>query len=121
MGTISDSESKVRVFILSKQSLFDLGVENLLRQEAELEIVGRGNDMDQAVAQIKALLPDVVILNSADASCKPTPAVLRLMNEVGARIIKLNMQDNTICMYRKEQRMIEEVGDLAKFVRQVLH
>jgi hypothetical protein len=24
-------------------------------------------------------------------------------------------------MYREEQRMIEEVGDLAKFVRQVLH
>jgi DNA-binding NarL/FixJ family response regulator len=73
-----DSESKVRVFILSSQSLFDLGVENLLRQEAELEVVGREANMDQALAQIKALMPDVVILNSADASCSPTPAVLRL-------------------------------------------
>ena len=121
MGIRLNDPSRVRVFILSKQSLFDLGVENLLRQEAELEVVGRGDDMDQALAQIKALRPDVVILNSADASCSPTPAVLRLMNEVGATIIKLNLQDNTICMYREEQRMIEEVGDLAKFVRQVLH
>ena len=121
MSIRSNGESKVRVFILSSQSLFDLGVENLLRQETELEVVGREADMDQALVQIKALVPDVVIVNSADASCNPTPAVLRLMNEVGARIIKLNLQDNTICMYREEQRMIEEVGDLAKFVCQVLH
>jgi chemotaxis response regulator CheB len=116
-----DGASKVRVFILSSQSLFDLGVENLLRQEAELEVVGREADIDRALVQIKILMPDVVILNSADASCSPTPAVLRLMNEVGTRIIKLNLQDNTICMYREEQRMIEEVGDLAKFVCQVLN
>ena len=121
MGIRLNDNPKVRVFILSSQSLFDLGVENLLRQEAELEVVGHEADMDRALMQIKALVPDVVILNSADASCSPTPAVLRLMNEVGVRIIKLNLQDNTICMYRKEQRMIEEVGDLAKFVCQVLH
>jgi DNA-binding NarL/FixJ family response regulator len=113
-------EPRARVFILSSQSLFDLGVENLLRQEAAVEIVGRESDLDQALVQIRDLTPDVVLVNSADASCYPTAAMYRLMNEItGTRIIKLNLQNNTVCIYREEQREVEEVGDLARFVCEI--
>lgn len=113
--------TKVRVFLLSTQSLFDLGIENLLRQEATVEVVGREVDLDLASARIRQLCPDVVIVNSADTSCYPTAEIFRLMNECpGTRIIKLNLQDNSVCIYREEHREVEEVGDLARFVCQML-
>lgn len=112
---------KVRVFILSSESLFYLGLESLLRQEAALEVVGHEADLDQALVRISELSPDVIIVNSADASCRPTAGMYRLMDGTpGTQIIKLNLQDNTVCMYREEQREVEVVSDLARFICQML-
>lgn len=121
MSSQQNGESKVRVLILSSQSLFDLGLENLLRQESALEIVGCEANVDKALVRIKELAPDVIIVNSADASCHPTAAMFRLMNGTsGTKIIKLNLQDNTVCIYHEEQREVEVVSDLARFICQML-
>ncbi|MCJ7548437.1 MAG: hypothetical protein MUQ30_02005 [Anaerolineae bacterium] len=121
MSSQQNGEPKVRVFILSSESLFDLGLESLLRQEAVLEVVGHEADLDQALVRISELSPDVVVVNSADASCRPTAAMFRLMNGTpGTKIIKLNLQDNTVCIYREEQREVEVVSDLARFICQML-
>ena len=120
MNTQPDVQPRARVFILSSQSLFGLGIENLLRQAA-VQVVGRESDLDRALQSIQELAPDVIILNSADTSCYPSATVFRLMNEtVGTRIIKLNLKDNSVCIYREEQRQVEEVGDLARFVCQLV-
>ena len=106
-----------RVFILSSHPLFGQGVESLLRREAGLEIVGRETDVDKAVERIKELQPDVVILDSADPACDPTPAVMRILKEgLGTKVIGLNLQDNTLCIYRGEQRVVKEVKDLMEAI-----
>ena len=102
-----------RVFILSSHSLFSQGVENLLRRETGLEIVGRETDEEKAIERIKELRPDVVILDSDD------PAVIRILREqLGSKVIGLNLQDNTICIYRGEQRVVKEVKDLVEAIEQ---
>jgi len=83
MSSRQNGGSKVRVFILSSESLFDLGLESLLRQEAALEVVGHEADLDQALVRISELSPDVIVVNSTDASCRPTAAMYRLMNGTG--------------------------------------
>lgn len=121
MSSQKNGESKVRVFMLSNQSLFDVGLENLLRQESALEIVGCEADLDQALERIKKLAPDVIFVSSIDASGYPTSAMIRLMNgSVGTKIVRLNLQDNTVSVYREDQREVEEVSDLATFVCQML-
>ena len=106
-----------RIFMLSSHPLFSQGVESLLRQETGLEIVGRETDMDKAIERIKELQPDVVILDSGDPACDLTPAVMRILREgVGAKVIGLNLQDNTMCIYRGEQRVVEEVKDLVEAI-----
>ncbi len=103
----------MRVLILSNHPLFGQGVESLLRRETGLEIVGRDADVDKAMERIKELQPDVVILDSGDPSCTLTPAVMRILREgVETKVIGLNLQDNTICIYRGEQRVVKEVKDL---------
>ena len=106
-----------RVFILSNHPLFGQGVESLLRREARLEIVGQETDLDQAVERIKEIRPDVVILDCAEPACDPTPAVMRILREgLGTKVIGLNLQDNTLYIYRGEQRLVKEVKDLIEAI-----
>jgi DNA-binding NarL/FixJ family response regulator len=106
-----------RIFMLSTHPLFSQGVESLLRQETGLEVVGRETDVDKAVERIRELQPDVVIVDSADPTCDPTLAVMRILREgVGTKVIGLNLQDNTVCIYRGEQRVVKEVKDLVEAI-----
>jgi TorA maturation chaperone TorD len=106
-----------RVFLLASHPLFGQGVESLLRQETGLEIVGCDTDVDQAVKRIKELRPDVVIVDSDDPAVDLTPGVMCILRErSGAKVIGLNLRDNTICIYRGEQRVIKEVEDLVKAI-----
>ncbi len=108
-----------RIFILSSHLLFGRGVESLLHQETGLEIVGRETDVDKAIERIKELQPDVVIVDSADPAGDPTPAVMRILREeVGTKVIGLNLQDNIVCIYRGEQRVIQGVKDLVEAIEQ---
>jgi len=59
----------------------------------------------------------VVILNSSDPAGDHAPAVMRILREgVGAKVIGLNLQDNTMCIYRGEQRVVKEVKDLVEAI-----
>jgi len=108
-----------RVFILSSHPLFGQGVESLLRRETGVDIAGRETDVDTAIERIKELRPDVVILDSADPACDPTPAVMRILKEgLGTKVIGLNLQDNTLCIYRGEQRVVKSIEDLVQAIEQ---
>jgi DNA-binding NarL/FixJ family response regulator len=106
-----------RVFILSSHPLFSQGVENLLRREAGLDIVGRETDADKALERIKEIRPNVVILECAEPTCDPTPVLMHLLREgVETKVIGLNLQDNTLYIYRGEQRVVKEVKDLIEAI-----
>lgn len=106
-----------RVFLLSCHLLFGRGVESLLRRERGLEIVGCETDVDQAVKRIKELRPDVVIVDSSDPAVDLTPGVMCILRErAGAKIIGLNLKDNTLCIYRGEQRIARKVEDLLEAI-----
>ena len=119
-GAIRRKETGVmkRVFMLSSHSLFGQGVESLLCQEAGLEIVGRETDADKAIGRIKELRPDVVIVDSGDPTCDPAPVVMRILREGGIKIIGLDLQDNTLCIYRGEQRVVKCIEDLVEAIEQ---
>ena len=108
-----------RVIILLSHPLFGQGVESLLRRESGLEIVGRETDASRVIERIRELEPDVVIVDSADTACDPVPVVMRILSDrVGTRVVALNLQDNTMCVYRGEQRVVKEVQDLVEAIEQ---
>jgi len=108
-----------RIFFLSSQPLFGQGLVHLLSREGRFDIVGRESDMELAMQEIKALRPDVVIVDNADPACEPMPAVMRLLKEgLGIKIIGLNLQNNTLCIYQGEERVVRDVDDLVKALEQ---
>ena len=61
--------------------------------------------------------PDVVIVDSGDPGCDPTLAMTRILREgVGTKVVGLDLEDNTMCIYRGEQRVVKEARDLVEAI-----
>ena len=102
-----------RVFILSRRRLFHQGIETLLSQEAELEIVGQDSEPSAAVECIQTFNPDVIILNLDDPEPDLSSPVLCVLRErAGIRIVGLSLKDNKICVFQGENKLIHRLDDL---------
>ena len=102
-----------RIFMISSHPLFGEGVEALLRQLGGIEVVGREADIDSAIARIKEVGPDVVIVDDGCATCDVHTIVIRVFQEQPrAKVIGLNLNDNTLRIYHEEQRIAHGVEDL---------
>jgi len=120
MGRVRVARPKARVFVVSQPSLFEDGIEELLRQEPGLEIVGRETDPAQAVERIKEAHPDVVILTDGEAATGLDAELLRLVREgFHMRIVEIHLATNTLCLYCGEQQSIREVRDLVDTVQHI--
>lgn len=106
------------MFILSRHALFGQGIETLLAQEAELKILGLETDLDAAVECIERFRPDVVIVDCDDPALDLTPAIKCLLRDrLDVCVVGLSLADNTISIYRGEQRLVREVEDLLAAIR----
>ena len=109
---------KKRVYILVSHPLLGRGIESLLRQEATLEIVGQTTDPEEAVEQIKSLQPDVLVVDREGCDTACTLKMLRLLNEdIRPRVIGLDLNENSLWIYREEQRTVSEVKDLLEAIQ----
>lgn len=99
--------------MLSSHPLFMEGVASLLYSETGLDLLGRESDVDRAIEQIRTLHPDVIIVDAGDTRCAASSIVLRILQEnCTAKVIGLNLNDNTLCVYHEEQRTVRGVADL---------
>lgn len=55
--------SKIRVLIVDDQALIRTGIATLLGRKADIEVVGQAGDGAEALAQVAALDPDVVLMD----------------------------------------------------------
>jgi len=116
------ARSKVRVLIVSEPSMFEEAIETLLREEPDLEIVGRETDPHQAVERIRECHPDVVIVADGEGETGLEAELLRLVREgFPMSIVEVHLATNTVCIYWGEQQPIRAVGDLVNTVQHACH
>jgi DNA-binding NarL/FixJ family response regulator len=107
-----------RVFILSKQSMFGVGIEALLSQEEGLKIVSRDTELSASLECIQKTDPDVVIINCDDPDPELKSIVMDILRErLGICIIGLSLQNNQISIYHGEKKDVRQVEDLLKAIR----
>ena len=110
----------MRVLVVAEPSLFEEGIEELLRQEPGLEIVGRGAHPEEAVRLIKESHPDVVILTDGEAATELEAELLHLVREgFPMRIVEIHLSSNTLCLYCGERQPIREVRDLVDTLQHI--
>jgi len=109
----------MRVFIVSSRSLFGKGMEEWLRQQTGLDIVGRESDMGRAARCIEQLQPDVILFDIPDEARDPMAALVRFLRDrLDAKIIGLHLRDNYMCIYCKRQRLMQEVRGLLEVMKE---
>jgi len=109
-----------RVFVLTQQSLFGKGIESLLTQEAEIEIVRKDADDKSMVKCIQEYQPDVVIIDCDDSKLDLSSAILCFLRErPNTILIGLSQENNKISVYRGEQKQIFQVSDLMDIIHEI--
>ena len=112
----------MRVLVVAEPSLFEEGIEELLRQEPGLEIVGRGAHPEEAVRLIKESHPDVILVADGEAATGYAPELIRLVREgFRIRVVEVHLASNTLCLYCGERQPIREVRDLVDTLQHICH
>ena len=102
-----------RIYILSRRTLFQQGIETLLLQEAKLKIVGQDAEPSTAVECIQKFNPDVIVLDLDDPEPDLSSPVLCVMREkAGIRIVGLSLKENKICVFQGEDKQVHQLEDL---------
>ncbi len=114
-----DVRRRMRVLILSGDSLFGLGLKEILQTQLDLEIVECETCGKESLARARELQPDVVIVNETCGDCESQTLCWSLLSEqTQTRILKLNLRDNSACLYRGEKLWINGVDDLVSCIRE---
>ena len=60
---VSEGSEKLRVMVVDDHALFRRGLEMVLQQEADIELVGEASDGAEAVERAQETMPDVVLMD----------------------------------------------------------
>ncbi len=106
-----------RVFVIWVHPLFYETLRALLNHSS-IEIAGASSSYQAARAEIETLRPDVVIIEEMDDESTSQPEIFRLLDESRwvVKIVRLNLQDNNLWVYQREQKTIGQVEDLLKLI-----
>jgi len=108
----------LRVLVVSTLPLLGQGLEAWLRRQQGLHVVGYESDAEQVRARIEQLEPDVVIIDESTWLGSPATALMRfLASRPGARIIGVDLQDNSIRILNSEERAIDLVRQFLEAIK----
>ncbi len=86
---------KIRVLVVDDHAVVRSGIRSLLAAEGDLEVVGEAGNARDAVFEVRALRPDVVVLDLVMPGEGGIEVLPRLLREVsGLKVLVLSMQDD---------------------------
>lgn len=102
-----------RVFILYSNSLLAEALESLLRGREGIEVIGKEANQQRGLESIKALHPDVVLIDTTDSRLNGTGDIPRLLGErPEAKVLSFSLYDNHIDVYHRHRITATKVEDL---------
>ncbi len=108
-------KKKITVFVLYDYPLFGLGLERLLRREKGIEIIGTAQRGPNILGQLKALCPDVIMLEGGESSDRLSPWEF-LEEYLPQRVISITLDQNRLTVYTTHRILGAGVKDLVKAV-----
>lgn len=106
-----------RIFVIWNHPLFYEAIRLSLR-DAQIECVGSYQSIEDASKHIAELRPDTILIEELEEG-DTSSGVIELLEASanGVRIFRLNMNDNELKIYRREQKFVLHANDLAQLIR----
>jgi DNA-binding NarL/FixJ family response regulator len=122
-----DSRSRLRVLIVDDHALFRRGLQMVLAQEPDIEVVGEAPDGAEAVEKAKTLKPDIVLMDVRMPKRSGIEATGDIRDALpGVKILMLTISDEEADLYESikagasgyllKEISIEEVADAIRSV-----
>ena len=106
-----------RVFVIWNHPLFYEAM-RLFLQRTNVECVGACQHMNEAFPQIKKLHPDTILIEETENGDTSTRVIeLIESSSINVRIFRLNMNNNELKIYRREQIMVMQAEELIHLIR----
>ncbi len=111
----------IEVLLLSKYPLLNQGIQALLRDEADLLVVGQEMLPGQAEECIRERKPAVVIVDDGDSMPGIASAVMHLFKQgLVNNVIELDLDLNVLHLFHREDRAAQCVQDLTRAIHDML-
>jgi chemotaxis response regulator CheB len=115
-------EVSMRVLVVAEPSLFEEGVEELLRQEPGFDVVGRETDSLEIVRLIQEASLDVLVVIDGQGARGLVRELIRMVqNGFRIRVVEVNRANNTLCHYCGEQEAVRDGRALLDAVRRICY
>ncbi len=99
-STDKGTDERLRVLIVDDHALFRRGLQMVLRQEEDIDVVGEAGDGHEAVDKAQELMPDVVLMDvrmPGQSGIKATEQIKDLLPH--AKILMLTISDEEADLY----------------------
>ena len=127
MGEPEAKDRALKVLIVDDHALFRRGLQMVLRQEADIEVVGEAADGVEAVARAQELDPDVILMVVRMPKRSGIEATREIRELVpGAKVLMLTISDDETDLYESiragaagyllKEISIDEVADAVRSV-----
>jgi DNA-binding NarL/FixJ family response regulator len=104
-----------RVFVIWTHPLFLVSV-RLLLNHPNIELVGASSNYAAAQEELSSLQPDCVIVEEVESNLPAIEMDILKTSSWVVRLIGLNLDDNRLNVYHREQRSVVEAGDLLHLI-----
>jgi len=110
--------NKPRIFVVLSMRLLAEGIQSLLSQYEDLELVGTEADLGRAIDSIRSVQPSVIIVDRNQLSPAGDITIDELFRACPeARVIALSLDEDTLHLYNRHQVIAMEVDDLIRAIR----
>jgi two-component system response regulator DegU len=113
-----EPDEMTRILIISNHRMFGSGLNSLLSQETELEVVGLERDLGPSLDHLDEYDPDVVIFDSTGPPYECLPAVRKILRaRPGVKVIALTLYEGAFYVFQALPWSGQQVGDLLAVIK----